>query len=90
MKLDCTVCDIEVLTKKVIQGKKVNADGSVNTYYILGVSNGEELGEVGCTLSVYNKVNVRKIYDFHFAFETKYDKVFVKFDDCAECSDTKK
>lgn len=90
MKLDCTVCDIQVLTKRVFEGKKANSDGSHNTYYQLGVSNGSELGEVGCTLDVYNKVQTQKLYDFHFVFETRYDKVFVRFDDCQESPANKK
>lgn len=90
MKLDCTVTDIQVLTKRVFEGKKVNADGSKNVYYQLGVSTGSELGEVGCTLAVYDKVKPNTLYDFHFVFETRFDKVFVRFDDCQESPNNKK
>ena len=80
MKLDCTVSNVKVLTKRVFEGKKVNADGSKNTYYVLGISNDHELGEVGCSLEVYDQVILDKHYDFHFVFETRYDKVYVRFD----------
>ena len=87
MKLDCTVQNIKVLTKRVFQGK-VKADGTQNIYYQLGVSNGNELGEIGCTLEVYDQVILDKTYDFHFSYETRYDKVFIRFDK-ASASGTK-
>lgn len=80
MKLDCTVSNVKVLTKRVFEGKKVNSDGSKNTYYVLGISNDRELGEVGCSLEVYDQVILDKHYDFHFVFETRYDKVYIRFD----------
>lgn len=84
MKLDCNVFDLTVVTKRVFEGKKVNADGSKNIYYQIGVANGTDLESLGCTLDVYNAVELNKTYDFHFVFETRFDKVFIRFDSCQE------
>lgn len=81
MKLDCIVSNVKVLTKRVFPGK-TRPDGTQNVYYMLGVQTPSEIGEVGCTLQVYDKVILEKTYDFHFIFETRYDKVYVRFDEC--------
>lgn len=84
MKLDCVCPNIKVLTKRVFEGKQ-KADGTKNVYYNLGIQTPTELGEVGCTLEVYDQVILDKSYDFHFTFETRYDKVYIKFDKASAC-----
>ena len=79
MKLTCNVSNIQVLTKRVFEGK-TKPDGTKNIYYQLGINTGNELGEVGCTLEVYDQVILNKTYDFVFSYETRYDKNFIRFD----------
>lgn len=89
MKLDCYVMDVQVLTKNVINGK-TKPDGTFNVYYQLGIRSNDELGTVNCTLDVFNAVIVDKHYDFHFDYETRFDKVFIKFDKYNEATVSKK
>lgn len=87
MKFDCYVNNIQVLSKRVIEGKKVNDNGSKNVYYMIGVrSENDEIGEVGCTLDVFDHVIKDKCYDFHFIYETRFDKNFIKFDSYSEAT----
>lgn len=85
MKLTCYVPSCQVLTKEVVEGKP-KSDGTVTTYYRLGIKHDGHIGEVNCDLSVFQSVIEDKFYDFRFSFNTDYEKIWVRFDAFMESS----
>ena len=68
MRVEGSIIDALVMTKKEMQGKS-DPD---KTFYRIGIVKDEELGEMSCTKEVFDEVQKMCSYDFGFIFNSEY------------------